>query len=270
MKKTNCPNCQNEKGKIVLDLSGRGDTYLDYLKIDYKKVKRFYLECQECGLIYRSPVFDEKEKKLLYKYYRDEKFRKENKYDYFQRITSLSSEESENYQKCLFLAKFLKKEGNILDVGCGAGVFLYTFKNYYPDWEVSGIEPTEGFADVAKEKGINIIYGYLKKNMFNKEFNLITLNHVLEHIENFKGMLSMVRQYLKEDGLLYIEVPSAKEIELVPNSHDQFMSPHLMIFSREVLENILKKLGYLIMITDDFKSVRNQFIIRIIAKIKKH
>jgi len=270
MKKTNCPNCQSSKSKAVLDLSKEKDTYLDYLKIDYKKIKRFYFKCQECGLIYRSPILDEKEKELLYKRYRDERFRKEDKYEYFQRVTSLSPEESKNYQKCLFLENFLKKKGSILDVGCGAGVFLYTFKNYYPAWEVLGIEPTEGFADVAKEKGINIIYGYLEKDTFNRKFDLVTLNHVLEHIEDFKSVLLMVKKYLEEDSLLYIEVPSAREIGLVPKSHDQFMSPHLVIFSREILESILRDLDYSIMISGDFKSIRDRNVVRIIAKTKNY
>lgn len=268
MKKTNCPNCQSPKSKVVLDLSKEKDTYLDYLKINYKKIKRFYLQCRECGLTYRNPILDEKEEELLYKLYRDERFRKENKYDYFQRITSLPPAESENYQKCLFLENFLKKRGSVLDVGCGAGVFLYTFKNYYPAWEVFGIEPTEGFADVAKEKGVNIIYGYLKEDTYNRKFDLITLIHVLEHIEDFKSVLLMIKKYLKEDGLLYVEVPSAKEIGISPQSHDQFMSPHLVIFSREILENILKKMGYSIITSGDFKSVENRNIVRIIAKTK--
>ncbi|MFH1401637.1 MAG: class I SAM-dependent methyltransferase [Parcubacteria group bacterium] len=267
MKEINCPNCQSQKSKIVLDVSKEKDIYLDCLKIDYKKIKKLYLECKECGLIYRNSALNEKEKKLLYKHYRDEKFKKENKSDYFYRIISLPKRQSENYQKCLFLKKFLRKKGSLLDIGCGAGAFLYTFKNYYFGWEVFGIEPTEGFADIAKEKGIRIIYGYLKKNTFNRKFDLITLNHVLEHIEDFKEMLLLIKRYFKKDGLLYIEVPSAREIGRAPKSHDQFMSPHLIIFSKKILENILAKLGYSVIISEDLRSIRNYNTVRIIAKI---
>lgn len=214
MKKTKCPNCQSQESKIVADVSKDRDTYLDYLKIDYKNIDRFYLKCKECGLIYRNPILDEREKELLYKHFRDIELRKENKYEYFQRITSLPSDQSENYQKCVFLEKYLPKRGNILDVGCGAGVFLYTFKNYFPEWKTLGIEPTTEFADVAKENGINIIYGYLKEDTLNSKFDLITLNHVLEHLNNFQAMLLTLKNYLKKDGLLYIEVPSAKRYRL--------------------------------------------------------
>lgn len=139
IKRNNCPNCLSQKSKILLDLSGEKDTYLDYLKIDYKNIKIFYLKCQECGLIYRNPTLDKKEKELLYQHYRDRELRKENKYEYFQRIISLSPEQSENHQRCLFLKKYLGENGSLLDVGSGAGVFLYTFKHYFPDWEILGI-----------------------------------------------------------------------------------------------------------------------------------
>lgn len=269
MKKINCPNCQNQEAKIVLDVSQEKDTYLDYLNINYKNLARHYLQCQECGLIYRNLILDDAEKELLYKHYRDEEMRKEDKYEYFQKIVSLPPRQSENYQKCQFLEKYLPKKGSILDAGCGAGVFLYTFNKYFPEWEVLGIEPTEGFSDVAREKGLKIIYGYLKADTLKEKFDLITLNHVLEHLDRFKEMLIMLKGYLKKEGLLYIEVPSSKDIGELPASHDRFMSPHCLILSKEVLENILSKLGYSITILEDFISVRNRNNLRIIAKVRK-
>lgn len=49
---------------------------------------------------------------------------------------------------------------------------------------------------------------------------------------------------LFQTSLLYLEVPSVKDIGYLPSSHDRFMSPHLVIFSKRVLEDILIKLGY--------------------------
>lgn len=267
MKETDCPNCQNRKREIVLDTSEEKDIFLEHIKIDWKNIKRGFFRCPNCGLIYQTPILDEKEKALLYEHNRDEGLRKENKYEYFERITSLPPDQSENYQRSLFLEKYLSKEGNILDVGCGGGVFLYTFQKYFPKWETLGIEPTEGFADIAKEKGINIIYGYLKKDTLNKKFDLITLLLVLEHVDNFKEMLLILKHYLKEQGLLYIEVPSDKDIGYLPSSHDRFMCEHNVIFSKEVLENILTKLGYSIIASEDYLTVRKRNNIRILLRL---
>lgn len=270
--KTQCPNCQNKKGKVVLDVSNEKDTYLDYLNskgyfnLDYQKIKRDYIRCGKCGIVYRNPGLDEKEKEILYEHFRDIEFRGENKEEYFRRITSLPPDQSENYQKYLFLENYIPKKGSLLDVGTGAGVFLYNFKQYFPEWEVTGIEPTPGFADLAKKSGIEIIYGYLTKDTMDRKFDLITLNHVLEHVDDFKGMLNMLRNYLKQDGLLYIEVPSAKDIGYLSSSHDRFMCQHEIIFSKEVLDKVLVNLNYSIVISEDFFSIRGRNNLRIIAK----
>lgn len=266
MKKTNCPNCQSKKYKIVVDISKESDIYLDYLKFDYKDKNRFYVSCDSCHLIYRTPILDKNEKELLYQHFRDVELRKEDKHEYFKRIVSLPKDQSENYQKCVFLEKYLPKTGDILDVGCGAGVFLYSFKKYFPEWETLGIEPTKGFADLAKKNGINIVYGYLKEGTFNKRFDLITLNHVLEHVEDFKEMLLMLKGYLAKEGLLYLEVPSVEDIGYFPPSHERFMCQHEIIFSKDVLKDILNKLNYSIVISEDFLSIRKKNNVRIIAK----
>lgn len=264
---TYCPNCKSEKRVLALDVSNEKDSYMDYLKMDYEGVERRYFTCEACGLTYRDPVFTEEEKEKLYDRFRDIEFRGEDKNTYFERITSLPKEESENYEKCDFLAKHIPQQGNILDVGCGAGVFLWTFKNYFPDWRVLGIEPTKGFADFANSKGIRVVYGYLKEDTLEETFDLITLIHVLEHVVDFKGMLVILRKYLRPGGLLYIESPSTKDIGYLPPSHDRFMCQHEVIFSKELLEQIFIDLGYELIVSEDFISKRGRNNVRILAKL---
>lgn len=272
MERKHCPNCQSKKRKRVLDVSGEKDTYLDYLNskgylnIDYQKIKRQYWQCENCGLVYRSPILEPKEKDILYKHFRDIEFRGENKEEYFKRIASLLSGESENYEKCKFLEKYIPEKGTILDVGCGAGVFLYTFKKYFPQWEVWGIEPTLGFAEQARKEGIHIDYGYLTESTYGRTFDLISLIHVLEHIDEPKPMLQMIKKYLLPESLIYIESPSVKDIGYLPSSHDRFMSPHEVIFSKEILERLLKEEDFAIVASEDFVSIRKRNNIAILAK----
>ncbi|MEK6828748.1 MAG: class I SAM-dependent methyltransferase, partial [Nanoarchaeota archaeon] len=159
------------------------------------------------------------------------------------------------------------EKGTILDVGCGAGVFLYTFKKYFPQLEAWGVEPTPGFADFAKEEGIHIDEGYLTESTYRRTFDLISLIHVLEHIEDPKPMLLMLKKYLEPESMIYIESPSVKDIGYLPPSHDRFMCQHEVIFSREVLEQILKEQGYRPVVSEDFISIRKRNNIRILAKL---
>ncbi|TSC75465.1 MAG: methyltransferase family protein [Parcubacteria group bacterium Gr01-1014_30] len=268
-----CPNCESGKRKLILDVSGEKDTYLDYLNskgyldIDYKNIVRQYWQCEGCGLVYRSPVLDKNEKEILYEYFRDVEFRGENRQEYFNRITSYPRQESENYEKCRFLEKYIPETGTLLDVGCGAGVFIYAFKNYFQKWEVLGIEPTEGFAEFAEKEGIKVDYGYLTENTYDKTFNLISLIHVLEHVDSPKPMLSLLKKYLGSKSLLYIESPSVKDIDYLPSSHDRFMSQHDVIFSESFLQNCLRESGYEIAASEDFISARKRNNVRILAKL---
>ena len=143
-----------------------------------------------------------------------------------------------------------------------------TFKKYFSGWKTLGIDPTTEFAEVAEENSINVIYGYLKKGIFKEKFDLITLIHVLEHIGNLEEMLLILKSYLKRDGFLYIEVPSVKDIGYLPNSHDRFMCQHEIIFSKDVLDMILTKLNYSIVVSENFFSIRGRNNLRTLIKNK--
>jgi len=270
--KVKCKNCNSEPlgAKDLLDVSGEKDTYLDYLNIDYSNIKRKYIQCNKCGLIYRSIIMDQNEKELLYTHFRDEALRSETKEEYFTRITSLPITESENYDKCQFLKKYITNNENnkILDIGCGAGVFLYAFKNVFSKWDTIGVEPTKDFSEIAKNQGINILNEYLDENTFDYTFDLISMNHVLEHLDNYFDMLSLIKQYMSKKTLLYIEVPSDKDIGFLDASHDRFMCQHDVIFSNKVLDNILKKLDYEIIVNESFISKRKRNNIKILVRKK--
>ena len=267
MIKTNCKFCGSSNADVVLDVSNERDTYLDYLKIDYNGIDRRYLKCNECGLIYREIILEEEEKSLLYKHFRDFGLRDETKEEYFNRITMLPKEESENYEKIKFLEHFIdKSHGSVLDVGCGAGVFLYSFKQEFSNWEAYGVEPTKDFSEVAKKHQINISDEYLNETTFNKSFKLVTLNHVLEHLDDIHTMLCLLKKYMDNDSYLYIEVPSSKDIGFLSKCHDRFMCQHDFIFSIELLHDLLESNGFTITAIDEFISKRGRNNIRVMVK----
>lgn len=264
-----CKNCGASGGKKLVDVSKEVDTYLDYIKIDYSNVKREYVKCDNCGLIYRTIILENDEKELLYRHYRDENFRNETREEYFERITSLPLKDSENFEKCQFLKQYIANDNvhqKVLDVGCGAGVFLYSFQKVFNNWDTLGVEPTKDFSDVAKSKGINIVNEYLDENTFNETFDLITLNHVLEHLDNYFDMLKMLKKYMSKTSLLYIEVPSSKDIGYLDNSHDRFMCHHEVIFSELVLNNMAKGAGYEVVVNEVFFSKRKRNNVRLLLR----
>lgn len=74
-----------------------------------------------------------------------------------------------------------------------------------------GIEPSGEFCKYAKENfNIDVSQGYLTNNSFpHNSFDLITLHHVLEHVDEPGTFLPLISLFLKDDGLVFIEVPNA-------------------------------------------------------------
>ena len=80
-------------------------------------------------------------------------------------------------------------------------------------------------------------------------FEVITLFHVLEHIEDHLGALRRIGAALVEDGLLIVEVPHARdfllqEMELPAFRDFTFWSEHLILHTRESLRAFLEAAGY--------------------------
>ena len=100
-----------------------------------------------------------------------------------------------------FLKLKPKMSGKILDVGCGEGKFLKSiyqlgFKN------IAGIDP---FALQEQEKPFPIY----KKSLENLEdkYDIITFNHVFEHVENVNETLKICYKLLNKNGKIFIRVP---------------------------------------------------------------
>ncbi len=109
------------------------------------------------------------------------------------------------------LIKKHKKEGCLLDYGCGVGDFLNTMKN---NFRAEGIEPNPNACKIAQEKTKLTITSNTDLSAFeNEHFDVITLWHVLEHIPNLKEVSEELKRILKENGILIIAAPNHKSFD---------------------------------------------------------
>ncbi len=269
MRNGTCKLCGGQDGETVLDVSGCPDTYLDYLGIDYRHRPRRYLRCHHCQMIFRDPMLNTEEKDLLYRHFRDTSLRNETHEAYFDRIARLPPAQSENHEKCQFLRPYLSPTGRLLDVGAGFGVFIHQFMKAFPDWQTLGIEPTSGVAETARHHGVHLVETYLTETTqetIGADFDLITVNHVLEHLDDPGGFLNTVRGYLSRGGLLYVEVPSAADIGVLDPAHDRFMCQHEVIFDPSALRRLLEANGLEIIELQSFESKRRRNNLRSLCR----
>jgi SAM-dependent methyltransferase len=102
----------------------------------------------------------------------------------------------------------LPKDCNILEMGCATGENLLWLQNFgHP----VGIEPDFWAVEKAKQKKAGHVYqGSLPNHLpdISKQFDLITLLDVLEHIENDDLSLMVLKKWLKPGGYILITVPA--------------------------------------------------------------
>lgn len=97
--------------------------------------------------------------------------------------------------------------GRLLDVGCGVGDLAKVFADR--GWAVSGIEPSSQAAEHARAAGVDAVTGTLADAPWPEgEFDAITFNHSLEHIDDPAEAVAQAARLLKPGGLLTIAVPN--------------------------------------------------------------
>ncbi len=170
---------------------------------------------------------------LLNKYYEKNKSR----WDYF-----LSFIFEKVYNPIPF-----KKNGRILDLGCGNGLGLYNLQNC--GWEVYGLDISKMAVEFAqRELGLkNVKYGSLVNNNYpNNFFDVVVLNYVIEHLPDPKVILKKIKKILKYKGLLLITTPNFESVNSIIFRSYWFpleTPRHLYLFTSETFKKLLFSIG---------------------------
>ena len=101
--------------------------------------------------------------------------------------------------------KTTQKNPNLLDYGCGTGTFLESSKK--SGWNIHGIEPSEIARTQAKATNGPNIHASLSELQLTT-FDIITLWHVLEHVENLNETIESLKRLLSDSGTMFIAVPN--------------------------------------------------------------
>jgi len=150
------------------------------------------------------------------------------------------------YQYGLDLVRQLKPPGfdRIMDIGCGAGLFLeVAFQN---GWNTCvGIDANRRYSEFYQEaKGIQYIqssFEELDRERLGTNYDCITLWNVLEHLFDLQGIVSEIKNMLKPRGLLFIMVPNVESMatRLIREKSATFNWKHLSHFSPSSLKTLM-------------------------------
>jgi len=213
-----------------------------YKRFFIEEKEFIFLKCPECGLIFlKERHFEESFYDKYYKEVEGTKF----SIDFFP-------QERGRGKKVYEIISSMKREGRCLDIGCGPGFFLGNLKRY-GNYELFGVEISEIAAKYAERNfGIKVFLGDIENaNYPEKFFDIIILSHVLEHLPEPLKTLGKIRNFLKDDGIFYCEVPDEfGSINGLIRTHLLKKPPvglyagHLNYFGRSSLKNILNRAGF--------------------------
>lgn len=133
----------------------------------------------------------------------------------------------------------------VVDFGCGAASFLKSVKPHCE--KVIGVELRDQYLETISNEKITCLSNL--DEIAPKTIDVFCLFHVLEHLPRPWETLAIIRTKLKQDGVLILEVPHAKDFLLCTLKNEDFKkftlwSEHLILHTRESLFRTIKDAGY--------------------------
>ena len=230
----NCPLCESTNIEKKFDIKDHSHSQEEFL----------LAHCGDCGFLFTDNVPSESD---IGPYYKSD--------DYISHSDTQKGITFKLYhwaRKLMLKKKYklvnsLSEGKTLLDVGAGTGYFPNTMKE--KGYEVIGVEVDDDTRKYASDKFGFKLYPSVDeaKKEEVREFDFITLWHVMEHLYGPKEYMAKFSSLLKQDGHLIIAVPNA-------DSHDgehykdkwaAYDVPiHLWHFTPKSMENMAAATGF--------------------------
>lgn len=186
--------------------------------------------CCDCGLVFNNPVPGEEELRRFYA----EKYRLSYKKTRIPRLKHHVRYAGWVAGQIEANPEIYRRAQSMLDIGSGSGEALALMRGV--GCAVQGVEPARDYADyVSRTFGVPVFNGSIDDFASERRFDLIRLNHVLEHMRDPVEKLRLIRGFLAEDGILHVEVPDIRVYFRVKSPGRVFHYGHIYNFAAETL-----------------------------------
>lgn len=174
--------------------------------------------CPDCGLVFQASAYASDYDPVMAQVYAD--YLKSEQFPFPRRS-------AENLASLEFVLAGLagKEAPRVLEIGSNRGDFLFLLKERLPRASVLGVEPSR-----QENLRVPTLRGRFEPEMFSSRFDLVIMQHVLEHIKHPLAFTRGLGQVLADDGLLFLEVPDlgnslAQGVEDFCLEHVNYFSP---------------------------------------------
>ncbi|MEG1587033.1 MAG: class I SAM-dependent methyltransferase [Bacteroidales bacterium] len=229
-----CPLCGQNEPKNVMsctDHYASGESYQ-------------LVRCSKCGFLFTLDFPDETE---IGRYYETPAYvsHSDTRKGLMNKVYHLVRSYMLGQKASMTEALNQNKKGRILDIGCGTGYFLNAMQKR--GWNTLGVEKSETAARSAeKHFGLSVLSD-LKNVPVGDTFDVISLWHVMEHLQDLPAVFSRLRELLKKEGCLIIALPNSEsyDAEYYGKFWGAYDVPrHLWHFSPDTFSQLAQREGF--------------------------
>lgn len=227
IKRSKCYLCGNTVFNL-LHSGVRGDSEASVVK------------CHNCGLIQLDRIIEN-----IDDFYQNSGMRG------FDPVAKLINEEMavsfDDDNRRFNLIKNMIENKKYMDFGCGHGGVLLRARRKTK--ELFAVEPEDNMRNNIVEEVVSYSSITEAKQELHEKMDVITLFHVLEHLEDPIDILCQLKELLSDNGRIIIEVPNADDALLSVYKNKQYADfsywiCHLYYFNNDSLRRIVKKAGF--------------------------
>lgn len=197
------------------------------------------LECNSCGLVFLSSF-----EHIGDNFYKKSGMHEEGSLNIQNWIKETEADDERRFE----YLKPVLANCSLLDFGCGTGNFLMKARNLAG--QVHGIELESRLRSYFQQNNLTVFTSLsdIPKKRCLEGYDIITMFHVLEHIQDPKSLLSELSEILATDGQIIVEVPNADDALLTLYHNEAFSnftywSCHLFLFNTKTLEMLACQAG---------------------------
>ncbi len=167
-------------------------------------------------------------------------------YFYLSSFSDTMLHHAEALVSALIGSKHLGAQSLVVEVASNDGYLLQFYER--EGVPVLGIEPATNIARVAEQRGIPTVCDFfgeaLAQRLVGEGFkaDVIHANNVLAHVPDLNGFVRGLRQLLKADGVVVVEVPYVYEM-ITHCEFDTVYHEHLSYFSLSALNELFTRNG---------------------------
>ena len=227
-----CPICDKISDEIVterINNENKGE-----LKINVWR-------CRDCMLDFLETWDDKDYINSLYK---------GDKYIFSSNVvktTNIPLKYDEYKERLKQIEPYLAKDASLLEVGCGSGEFLNLVRDKVETAE--GVEITPSQVQKVRSDGFRCYDVMITEMNPPKQYDVICMFALLEHVPNVKEFIGYLKRYLKDSGLVFIEVPNLNcplwSCYDIPEYRKmQYRSVHQYYFTPTAIGKLLKNAGF--------------------------